>query len=81
MEKIGWVEERNSEKLPEVRKSYKRLLITDQRGKIANWQLYSLGICLIQALSNMIWIETRMIFLPRLSFYANSYSVQDGNYY
>lgn len=47
MEKIGWVEERNSEKLPEVRKSYKRLLITDQRGKIANWQLYSLGICLI----------------------------------
>lgn len=26
MEKIGWVEERNSEKLPEVRKSHKRLL-------------------------------------------------------
>lgn len=29
----------------------------------------------------MILIETRIVFFPRLSFYANSYSAQDGNYY
>lgn len=33
MEKVGQVEERNSEKLSEVRKNYQRLLITVQRGK------------------------------------------------